>query len=195
MASATSESYCNHLRGQLKEWERSFRSRKGRFPKQSDFEALQTDGSARGRLLHAAYLALNRATGDSFVKVCTTPPISSLPLLCPSPPGVSRVLFSRLSEPATFGRWCSRGGPTPPFPRRQALPWGRRRIERGIWKSFLIHWSWHALLWRVRLVRISRSVWNTWCTHGGLWRPLTAPADSVFLPQTTDRQSREKVLS
>lgn len=69
MASATSESYCNHLRGQLKEWERAFRSRNGRFPKQPDYEALEDDGSARGRLVHGAYTALNRATGDSFIKV------------------------------------------------------------------------------------------------------------------------------
>lgn len=67
--SGTSESYCNHLRGQLKEWERAFRSRNGRFPKQPDFEALEGDSSARGRLVHAAYVALNRATRDSFVKV------------------------------------------------------------------------------------------------------------------------------
>lgn len=69
MASATSESYCNHLRGQLKEWERAFRSRNGRLPKQPDFEALENDGSARGRLVHGAYMALNHATGDSFIKV------------------------------------------------------------------------------------------------------------------------------
>ena len=69
MASATSESYCNHLRGQLKEWERAFRSRNGRFPKQPDYEALENDGSARGRLVHGAYMALNHATGDSFIKV------------------------------------------------------------------------------------------------------------------------------
>lgn len=77
MSSATSESYCNHLRGQLKEWERAFRSRNGRFPKQADFDALEGDGSARGRLLHGSYLALNRATGDSFTKVRHF--ISSLP--------------------------------------------------------------------------------------------------------------------
>lgn len=71
MANATSEGYCNHLRGQLKEWERAFRSKNGRFPKQHDFEALDSDASARGRLVHAAYLALNRATGDSFTKVRT----------------------------------------------------------------------------------------------------------------------------
>lgn len=73
MASATSESYCSHLRGQLKEWERAFRSRNGRFPKQPDYEALESDGSARGRLVHGAYLALNRATGDSFTKVGSSP--------------------------------------------------------------------------------------------------------------------------
>ncbi|CAN0081552.1 unnamed protein product, partial [Scytosiphon promiscuus] len=72
MSSATSESYCNHLRGQLKEWERAFRSRNGRFPKQADFDALESDGSARGRLLHGSYLALNRATGDSFTKSLAT---------------------------------------------------------------------------------------------------------------------------
>ncbi|CAN0362227.1 unnamed protein product, partial [Ectocarpus fasciculatus] len=72
MASATSEGYCNHLRGQLKEWERAFRSRNGRFPKQRDFEALDSDASARGRLVHTAYLALNRATGDSFTKSLAT---------------------------------------------------------------------------------------------------------------------------
>lgn len=93
MASATSESYCNHLRGQLKEWERSFRNRKGRSPKQSDFEALESDDSARGRLVHSAYLALNRATGDSFVKVCATPPTPSLPLLYPHPGSQPRVGF------------------------------------------------------------------------------------------------------
>lgn len=69
MASATSESYRSHLRGQLKEWERAFRSRNGRLPKQPDFEALEGDASARGRLVHGAYVALNRATGDGFIKV------------------------------------------------------------------------------------------------------------------------------
>ncbi|CAN0487216.1 unnamed protein product, partial [Laminaria digitata] len=51
------------LRVQLKEWQRAFRGRRGRLPDQSDFEALETDESARGRLVHRAYLALNRATG------------------------------------------------------------------------------------------------------------------------------------
>lgn len=67
--SVTSESYCNHLRGQLKDWQRAFRSKNGRVPNQGDFEALQRDTSARGKLVHEAYLALNRATGDGFVKV------------------------------------------------------------------------------------------------------------------------------
>lgn len=68
--SATSESYCNHLRTQLKEWQKAFRGRNGRLPDQSDFEALGVAESARGRLVHRAYLALNQATGDSFTKVC-----------------------------------------------------------------------------------------------------------------------------
>lgn len=67
---ATSESYLNHLRGQLKEWERAFRGKNGHGPRQADFEALERDSSARGRLVHRAYQALNRATGDSFIKVC-----------------------------------------------------------------------------------------------------------------------------
>lgn len=70
-SSATSESYCNHLRSQLQEWQRAFRSKSGRAPLQEDFEALGQDGSARGKLLHGSYLALNRATGNTFAKVIT----------------------------------------------------------------------------------------------------------------------------
>lgn len=114
MASATSESYCNHLRGQLKEWERAFRSRNGRFPKQPDYEALEDDGSARGRLVHGAYTALNRATGDSFIKVrqrCVACGLLSVPpLVAEGFFGVSVSLISGfvifvicLSFPLVFG--------------------------------------------------------------------------------------------
>lgn len=70
--SATSDSYCNHLRSQLQEWQRAFRSKNGRAPLQQDFEALGQDSSTRGKILHASYVALNRVTGDTFAKVMAT---------------------------------------------------------------------------------------------------------------------------
>lgn len=67
---ASSESYCSHLRSQLRDWQNAFRSKHGRPALQEDFEALRHDGSARGKLVHEAYMALNRATSDAFIKVC-----------------------------------------------------------------------------------------------------------------------------
>lgn len=63
------DAYCGHLREQLKSWQRVFRSKHGRLPEPVDFEALQNDESARGKLTHAAYVALNRATDGGFAKV------------------------------------------------------------------------------------------------------------------------------
>lgn len=63
------ESYCDHLRGQLKDWQRAFRIKKGRLPSREDFEALKDDGSSRARIVYDAYTALNQATGNSFSKV------------------------------------------------------------------------------------------------------------------------------
>lgn len=67
--SATSDSYRSHLRNQLREWQRAFKSKHGRAPLQPDFEALRDDGSARGKLLHRSYVELNRATDNAFAKV------------------------------------------------------------------------------------------------------------------------------
>ena len=78
MKEAVGASYCNHLRDQLREWQRGFKARTGRQPTLEDFDALQHDSSARGKLVHGAYLALNRSTGGSFAKVLFTLTLTNL---------------------------------------------------------------------------------------------------------------------
>lgn len=65
-----SESYCNHLRDQLRDWQRAFRTKHGHLPTRADFDALEHDGTARAKIIHGAYTTLNQATGNSFLKVC-----------------------------------------------------------------------------------------------------------------------------
>lgn len=69
MSETIGTSYCNHLREKLIEWQKGFKSRTGRPPTREDFNALEHDSSATSKLLHAAYKALNRTTGEDFAKV------------------------------------------------------------------------------------------------------------------------------
>lgn len=69
MSDTISRSYYNNLREKLIEWQKGFESKNGRQPTREDFNALEHESSARSKLVHAAYKALNHTMREDFAKV------------------------------------------------------------------------------------------------------------------------------